>query len=244
MSQYKEGQVMGNKYLLETPLGSGSFGSVFRAKNIRTGEYVAIKTEQRATSGLLANEARVYRYLSSMQYIPKMRWFSTNAALSFLVLDLLGDDTLASVSLNAEESVVCGIKMITIIQELHTRKMLHRDIKPANFVFADDDTDNIYLIDFGFCRSYENPDGTHIEERFGKGVLGTPEFVSDHVRKGCEPSRRDDVWSIAKTIEFACDGLIDLQQMKEYCHLLPFNETPNYELLKEMLLNSFNVVIV
>ena len=226
-------QIFANRYAMGAKLGSGSFGSVYRATNVRTGDEVAIKMEPK-TTGLLANEARIYRYLMTMERIPRMRWFGTVNNISFLVLDLLGDESLASVSLTKEQAIACGLQMIDIIQELHERKMLHRDIKPANFVFGRE-SDDIFLVDFGFCRSYETITGEHIPLRTNKSLLGTPDFASDHVRNGLEPSRRDDIWSIAKTVEFICNGVIDLNNMCSLCNQMDFHEMPDYDQFREML---------
>jgi len=225
-------QCIANRYKIGSKLGTGSFGTVFRAKNIRTGEDVAIKMEPK-TTGLLANEARVYRYLMTMQHIPRIRWFGTIDNISFLVLDLLGEESLSSVCLSAEQAIACGHQMIDIIKDLHERKMMHRDIKPANFVFGRE-TDDIFLVDFGFCRSYETVNGEHIAERTGRSLTGTPEFASEHVRNGTEPSRRDDMWSIAKTVEFICNNAINLNKMRLKCHLMGFSDEPDYGLFKEI----------
>lgn len=228
--------MIATKYVLGAQIGTGSFGSVHRGKNARTGEEVAIKMEPR-TTGLLANEARIYRYLMTMSRVPKMRWFGTSGQISFLVLDLLGDESLSTVCLSASEAVACGLQMIDIIEDLHSRKLIHRDIKPANFVFGRD-SDDIYLVDFGFCRSYEDANGTHVPEKTGKSLLGTHDFASHHVRQGIEPSRRDDMWSIAKTIEYICNDAIDLSEMKQECHTMAFNASPFYHQFKEMLTKS------
>lgn len=225
--------MIATKYVLGAQIGTGSFGSVHRGKNARTGEEVAIKMEPR-TTGLLANEARIYRYLMSMNRIPKMRWFGTTGQISFLVLDLLGDESLSSVSLSASEAIASGLQMIDIIEDLHSRKLIHRDIKPANFVFGRD-SDDIYLVDFGFCRSYEDANGMHVPEKNGKSLLGTHEFASHHVRQGIEPSRRDDMWSIAKTIEYICNDEINLSVMKQECHNMAFDASPFYNQFREML---------
>lgn len=225
--------MIATKYVLGAQIGTGSFGSVHRGKNARTGEEVAIKMEPR-TTGLLANEARIYRYLMSMNRIPKMRWFGTTGQISFLVLDLLGDESLSSVSLSASEAIASGLQMIDIIEDLHSRKLIHRDIKPANFVFGRD-SDDIYLVDFGFCRSYEDENGMHVPEKNGKSLLGTHEFASHHVRQGIEPSRRDDMWSIAKTIEYICNDEINLSVMKQECHNMAFDASPFYNQFREML---------
>lgn len=229
-------QYIANRYKLGSKLGTGSFGTVFRAKNVRTGEDVAIKIEPK-TTGLLANEARIYRYLMTMEHIPRIRWFGTIDNISFLVLDLLGDESLSSACLSTEQAIACGHQMIDIIKDLHERKMIHRDIKPANFVFGRE-TDDIFLVDFGFCRSYETVNGGHIAERTGRSLTGTPEFASEHVRNGTEPSRRDDLWSIAKTVEFICNNAINLNKMRLKCHLMGFSDTPDYGQFKE-LFNEF-----
>lgn len=228
--------IIANRYEVGAKLGSGSFGSVFRAKNIRTGDEVAVKMEPK-TTGLLANEARIYRYLMTMDRIPKMRWFGTVDNISFLVLDLLGEESLATVRLSKKEAIECGCQMVDIIKDLHERKMLHRDIKPANFVLGKE-SDDIFLIDFGFCRSYETITGEHIPLRKNKSLLGTPEFASIHVNNGVEPSRRDDIWSIAKTVEFICDGDINLSYMRSLCHEMDFDAIPNYDEFKEMMSNE------
>lgn len=233
---YMQEQIIANRYAVGAKLGAGSFGSVYRATNIRTGDDVAIKMEPK-TTGLLANEARIYRYLMAMERIPRMRWFGTINNISFLVLDLLGDESLATVCLSKEEAISCGCQMIDIIKDLHERKMIHRDIKPSNFVFGRE-SDDIFLVDFGFCRSYETVHGVHVAMRTNKSLLGTPDFASAHVRSGVEPSRRDDIWSIAKTVEFICDGAIDLSEMRCICHNMDFDEEPDYEEFKEMMFNK------
>lgn len=225
--------MIANKYLLGAPLGSGSFGAVHRGKNARTGEEVAIKMEPKST-GLLANEARIYRYLLNMKNIPRMRWFGTTDNISYLVLDLLGDESLSSVCLSKDEAISCGIQMINIIEDLHSRKLIHRDIKPSNFVFGRE-SDDIFLVDFGFCRSYEDSEGAHILPRNGKSILGTPEFASPNVRRGIEPSRRDDLWSIAKTVEYICDGAVDLSEMFQECNSMGFEEIPCYDKFRDIL---------
>ena len=57
-----------------------------------------------------------------------------------------------------------------------------------------DKTNKIFLIDFGFCKRY-NYEGNHIEFKMNKTLIGTPNYVSLNVHKGCEPSRRDDLES-------------------------------------------------
>ena len=67
---------MNSKYELIEPIGSGSFGLVYKGKNKRTGEYVAIKMEPITSKiNLLKHESIVYRYLNNIPGVPQLRWF-------------------------------------------------------------------------------------------------------------------------------------------------------------------------
>jgi serine/threonine protein kinase len=69
--------LVANQWQLERKLGSGSFGDVYRALNIQTGEYVAIKLEANNTySPQLAFEARLYRLMKDIYGIPKLFWYN------------------------------------------------------------------------------------------------------------------------------------------------------------------------
>ena len=59
--------LINNKYKLVQQIGSGTFGSIFKAENIRTRELVAIKVESiKNETKLLKNESTIYQYLKNM----------------------------------------------------------------------------------------------------------------------------------------------------------------------------------
>ena len=56
--------IIGKKYRIINKIGSGSFGDVYKGKNVRTGELVAIKVESLSSnSQLLKGEARIARFM-------------------------------------------------------------------------------------------------------------------------------------------------------------------------------------
>ena len=70
-------------------------------------------------------------------------------------------------------------------------------MKPDNFLFdLNTDVNNMYLLDFGFCKQYLLPDGSHIPMKTKKQLIGTPNYVSINMHNGIEPSRRDDLESV------------------------------------------------
>jgi serine/threonine protein kinase len=191
--------MIAHKYKLIEKINEGSFGSIFKAENIRTKEMVAIKFENKSEQmKSLKNEARIYQYLGKLNGFPQLKTFGTTGNVNYLVLNLLGNslvDVIEHQELSLNMVLVLGIQIIQRIQSLHNNCLLHRDIKPSNFVFGNkDNTNKLFLIDLGFAKRYDY-NGRHIEERYINNIIGTLNFVSINVHNHIEPSRRDDIES-------------------------------------------------
>jgi len=144
-------------------------------------------------------EARIYQYLAGVDGFPQLKWFGATNNVNYLVTNLLEYSVTKLIQkygrLSVKTVLLLGKQMIERIEILHNHYLIHRDIKPDNFMInISDRTNKIYLIDFGFCKRY-NHDGVHIEFKTNTSLIGTPNFVSLNVHRGCEPSRRDDLES-------------------------------------------------
>ena len=205
--------MLANKYQLLEKLSQGSFGKVFRASNIRTGEIVAIKTEVKtAEQKSLKMEAKIYQYLANNEGFPQLKWFGSTNNVNYLVTNLLECSITKLVQkygrLSIKTVLLLGIQMIERIQTLHNHYLIHRDIKPDNFMInISDKTNKIFLIDFGFCKRY-NYEGKHIEFKRTTSLIGTPNYVSLNVHNSAEPSRRDDIESCLYVMIFMLFGKI------------------------------------
>jgi serine/threonine protein kinase len=254
--------IIANKYKIIKSIGEGSFGKIYSAENIRTREMVALKSEPlKSELKMLKYEAKVYQYLGNKIGFPQVKWFGIEGDKYFMALTLM-DYSLKyfkdSITFSLSDIFLIGKKMIERIEFIHFKGIIHRDIKPDNFLIKDEE---LYLIDFGLCKKWQNKIGKHIEEKIGKTPLGTPNFISINVHNGIEPSRRDDLESIGYILLFLilkedlpwskCISLQNIIEKKirildnklpvflknylNYCRNLSFSENPDYLYLKEIL---------
>jgi serine/threonine protein kinase len=199
--------MLSNKYKLIQKINQGSFGSIYKAENVRTKELVAIKFESKTSKiKSLKNEAKIYQYLGKLDGFPELKWFGANDKTTYLVIELLGKSLSDIITyykaLSLKTVLVYGIQIIKRIQVLHEKLLLHRDIKPSNFVFGLGTSglgtsyglNKLHLVDFGFSKRYDF-NGIHIEEKNIKHIVGSINFVSLNVHNLIEPSRRDDIES-------------------------------------------------
>lgn len=231
---------IGYKYNLIAKIGNGNFGTIFKGVNIRTGEEVAIKVESfDAQTKLLKREAQIYQYIGILKGFPQVKWFGSDNTHYYMVLDLFGKSLTDAKELGSIQNCChsVSIQMIDRIESLHKLNLIHRDIKPDNFMFGlNENSNTLFLIDYGLCRSYLDDSGAHINMCLNKNVIGTPNFVSSNVKKGVEPSRRDDLISCINIMIFLLDGPNEYtDKLMEYALLLRFEEEPDYKLCKMWL---------
>ena len=252
--------LINNKYKIIEKLGAGCFGEIYKGENIRTHEYVAIKVEAIENNlKLLKNESAVYQYLVGTPGVPNVKWFGKDDVNYYMVLNLLGDSlqTLLinkkSFSLNLVLQV--GLQIIFILKSIHEKGLAHRDIKPDNFLLGNNESKKqIYIIDFGFCRSVTNMKKT-------TGLIGSLTYASLNAHNYTELSFQDDLESLVYMLIYFYQGFLDWQktedvqliiQMKQHVlnnekipivlrdflkcvRLLDFKEMPDYNSLISLL---------
>jgi hypothetical protein len=87
--KYRNRTVINSKYIFEKKIGSGSFGTVYRGKNIISGDGVAIKFEATtANIPTLLWESKVMNHLAGKPGVVKLRYFGTESNKNIIVMDL------------------------------------------------------------------------------------------------------------------------------------------------------------
>ncbi|VDK70273.1 unnamed protein product [Litomosoides sigmodontis] len=214
--------IIASKYKLHRRIGAGSFGDIYLAVVIGTGEEVAVKLEpSKARHPQLLYESRIYKILRGGFGIPRLRWYGTEKDYNILVMDLLGPSledlfnycnrrfTMKTVLMLAEQ-------MIERIQFVHLKNFIHRDIKPDNFLMGVGRYCNkLFLIDFGLAKEYrDSRSGAHIPYREDKHLTGTARYASINAHVGIELTRRDDMLSLGYVLMYFNRGSLPWQGLK------------------------------
>ncbi|KAF9236475.1 kinase-like domain-containing protein [Melanogaster broomeanus] len=198
---------LGN-YWLETRLGSGYSGSIFRAYNVFSGEYVALKVQDvKHECPTNQYEEYIYPLLQGGEGMPRLFASGVQGKWHYLVISLLGLSLDNIYRNNGKKTLdlrsVCSIaiQVISRLQTMHNREVLHRDIQLGNCVIGLTPNETmIYMIDFGFSKRYVDAvTRRHIpDSKLKRDFLGNYWFTSVGVHcKGKVPSRRDDLEAAA-----------------------------------------------
>jgi serine/threonine protein kinase len=200
-----------NKYIINSKIGKGQFGQIYKGKYKKTNEDIAIKFEL-VNSGinLLKHETTILNYLfhKGSRNTPHVYWYGIYKKYYGLIIpyyDCTLDDYLLQNHLSKNDIVKLTSKMITILETIHNMGVIHRDLKPQNFMMKDDE---IILIDFGLSTIFVDEELKHIEPKNESTfIIGTPKFISLHIHNGITASRRDDIISLMYLYLFMINGL-------------------------------------
>jgi len=146
---------------IEKPLGEGTYGVVYKAKNIETGEVVALKkirleVEDEGVPSTALREISVLKTLDHPNVVKLLDVEHSENRL-YLVFEYLDQDLKKYMDSCRKPINPMLIKsyvwqMLQGIEFCHQRGVMHRDLKPQNLLI--DKPGNLKLADFGLARAF------------------------------------------------------------------------------------------
>ncbi|GMH10012.1 hypothetical protein Nepgr_011853 [Nepenthes gracilis] len=190
---------LSGKYELGKLLGYGAFGKVYHARNVETGQGVAIKSvsKQKVIKGghvaHIKREISIMRQLRHPHIIKLFEVLATKTKIYFVMELAKGGELFAKVAkgrFSEDLSRRYFQHLIPAVRYCHSRGVFHRDLKPENLLL--DENWNLKVSDFGLSavKDQIRPDGRlHT-------LCGTPAYVAPEIlaKKGYDGAKVD-VWS-------------------------------------------------
>ncbi|KAG7549089.1 NAF/FISL domain [Arabidopsis thaliana x Arabidopsis arenosa] len=222
----KKGSVLMLRYEVGKFLGQGTFAKVYHARNLKTGDSVAIKVidkERILKVGMteqIKREISVMRLLRHPNIVEFHEVMATKSKIYFVMEHVKGGELFNKVSsgkLREDVARKYFQQLVRAVDYCHSRGVCHRDLKPENLLL--DEQGNLKVSDFGLSALADS--------RRQDGLLhttcGTPAYVAPEVisRRGYDGFKAD-VWSC---------GVILFVLLAGY---LPFRDSNLMELYKKI----------
>ncbi|HWA57725.1 MAG TPA: protein kinase [Gemmatimonadales bacterium] len=204
-------QLLDQRYQVGKRLGEGGMSYVYLAKDVTTGETVAIKVltpklkEDKSSVERLRREAGLAMRLEHPNVCKIFRLGETEDGLIYLVMpylpgELLSDREVRSGALAVDFGVPLLVQMCRGLQHAHDLQIVHRDLKPENVMLVPDDRGpggvRAVIMDFGLAK--ERRQEPEVAKLTATGiVLGTPEFMSPEQIRGKGLDARSDIYALA-----------------------------------------------
>jgi serine/threonine protein kinase len=221
---------VGDDYDILSKIGTGSFGSVWRVRDLTLGREVALKllhphiARDERTVGRFRREAQLTAQLAHPAIVPiydfdnrgDVSWYTMELAEGGSVADLLkqmGPRPLAEVAPQVDA-------VLDALVAAHAIGVIHRDLKPENVLI--DRYRRWRVADFGIANTGEEAAGTS----------GTPAFAAPEQLLGEPQDASADLFSLAAILYFTITGIP------------PFGEAEAKVILSRMLAGTLDVALL
>jgi len=204
------GALINNRYVVESVIGKGSSGIVYKATRLMMGGDIAVKVIH---SYLGVDGNSLERLLRELKAAEKLRhphiitvWESgiTDDGQPYLVMDYLEGITLSALlkqkgALTVKRVLSITKQVVDALIHAHDQHLIHRDMKPENVVLEENESqgDYVKVLDFGIAETPAETAASKARPGKTKTVAGSPAYMSPEQCQGFELDFRSDLYSVA-----------------------------------------------
>jgi serine/threonine protein kinase len=206
-SRFAHGQVVAERFKIESVLGIGGMGVVYKVEQIFLRKIFAMKTlEIEDATGMFGRrfqqEGAAVSRLDHPNVVKIYDFGLIEGKLPFYVMDFIDGTSLAALlkqrgSLEVDDALKIFIRVSMALQHAHETDIVHRDIKPSNIMlqslnFSSDTC--VKIVDFGIAKL--KTEGNEIQNLTRTGdVFGSPLYMSPEQCLGIGVDHRTDIYS-------------------------------------------------
>jgi eukaryotic-like serine/threonine-protein kinase len=197
-------------YQIQSPLGEGGMGVVYRALDTELQREVALKllpNHFATDNDRLARFQREAQLLASLNHpaIAQIYGLEGTGPSHCIVMELVEGETLQERlkrgPIPLEEALPIAKQIAEALEAAHEKGITHRDLKPANIKFTTDN--NVKVLDFGLATAGEthgtapgmSNSPTLLSGSIPGVIMGTAAYMSPEQAKGRQVDRRTDIFA-------------------------------------------------
>ncbi len=187
-------------YQVESVVGLGGIGVLYRARQLRLDRPVALKLVEADLARdpvireRLRREARMVAALDHPNVVPLYEAGEEDGTVYIVTRWVEGTELGTLIAdrgpLEARRAARTAAQIAAALDAAHEKGLVHRDVKPSNVILTSED--HVYLTDFGLAKRAETAPGLTARDR----VLGTVDYVSPEQIEGSEPDARADIYAL------------------------------------------------
>jgi serine/threonine protein kinase len=187
-------------YEVESVVGAGGIGILYRARQLRLDRPVALKVVEPDVARdpvvleRLRREARTVAAFDHPNVVPLYEAGEEHGAVYVVTRWVegteLGTLIVAKGPLEPGRAAWIAAQIAAALEEAHAKGLVHRDVKPSNVILTSED--HVYMTDFGLAKRAETAPGLTAVDQ----MLGTVDYVAPELIEGSEPDARSDVYSL------------------------------------------------
>ncbi|MGF1464827.1 MAG: serine/threonine-protein kinase [Sandaracinaceae bacterium] len=252
------GFVVGGRYRLETPIGTGGMATVWKATHLALNRRVAVKFIDRPahtarTRERFLREARVAAAVHHRNVVDIIDFGTTDDGRPYMVMELLVGETLAdrmdrAPPLGVGSALAIMARLLSGLGAVHDAGIVHRDLKPEN-VFLVADPDGVFpkLLDFGVSRAVAKAGNLEsVYPTTDNAIVGTPQYMSPEQARGLKDlDHRADLWSAGVMLFELLTGRLpfDAEVVGDVLIMVATSEPPDFAELRPDLAGPLEHVV-
>jgi serine/threonine protein kinase len=212
---------------IESVVGRGGMGVVYRATQLDLGRSVALKVispdlfEDAAMRARFGREARAAARIDHPNVIP-IHYAGEEAGMPYIAMRCVDGEDLRSLvrrtgRLDLHAAMAVTAQVASALDAIHANGIVHRDVKPANILLTAGG--HVYVGDFGLAKHTLSLGGT---TRAGQWV-GTLDYVAPEQIRGRPVDARSDVYALGGVLFWMVTGQVPFErpgdEAKLWAHL-------------------------